>query len=42
MRSSVISWFSRKESCMALRTVKRGAMKLQYVIQIKISQKREF
>ena len=28
----VISWFSRKESCMALRIVERGAMKLQYVI----------
>ena len=55
MRSGVISWFRRKESCMALSTTKekyvatcifcmmqRGAVKLQYVIQIEISQKREF
>ena len=32
MRSGVISWFSRKESCMALRIAKRGAMKLHFVI----------
>ena len=49
MRSGVISWFSRKESCMALSTVKekyiqsflatweRGAVKIQFVIQIEIS-----
>ena len=37
MGSSVISWFSRKESCMALRTAERGVVKLQYVIQIEIS-----
>ena len=42
MRSGVISWFSRKQSCMALSTSKRGAVKLQYVMQIKISPKREF
>ena len=41
MGSGVIS-FSRKESYMALRIVKREVVKLQYVIQIKISQKREF
>ena len=28
MRSGVISWFSRKESSMALRTSERGAVKL--------------
>ena len=28
MRSCVISWFSRKVSCMVLRIVERGAMKL--------------
>ena len=54
MGSGVIFWFSRKESCMALSRAKekyvatcsatweRGAVKLQLVIQIKISQKREF
>ena len=54
MRSGVIFWFSRKESCMALSTAEekyvancsatweRGVVKLQFVIQIKISQKREF
>ena len=42
MRSGVISWFSQKESCMALRIAKRGAMKLHFLIQIKISQNREF
>ena len=38
----VISWFRRKQSCMALSTAKRGAVKLQYVIQIEISRKMEF
>ena len=42
MGSGVISWFSRKESCMVLRIVERGAVKLQKVIQIEISRKREF
>ena len=42
MRSGVISWFSKKQSCMVLSTTKRGARKLQFVIQIKISGKREF
>ena len=54
MRSGVISWFSRKQSCVALSTnmekyvatcsttCGKGAAKLQYVIQIKISRKREF
>ena len=32
MRSCVISWFSKKESCMALRTTERGAVKLQFFI----------
>ena len=32
MRSGMISWFSRKESCMALRTSEKGAVKLQCVI----------
>ena len=41
MRSGVISWFSRKESCMTLRIVERGAVKVQFVIQIDISRKRE-
>ena len=47
-------WCSRKQSCMALSTAKekyvstcsdtweRGAVKLQFVIQIEISRKREF
>ena len=54
MGSGVISCFSRKESYMALSTVEekyvatcsatweRGAVKLQFVIQIEISRKREF
>ena len=42
MRSGMISWFSRKESCMVLRTAEKGVVKLQYVIQIEISRKREF
>ena len=42
MRSGVISWFSKKEPCMVLRKAERGTVKLQFVIQIKISQKREF
>ena len=54
MGSGVISWFSRKESCMVLSTTKeeyvatfsttwkRGAVKLHFVIQIQISRKREF
>ena len=42
MRSCVISWFSRKESFMALRTAEGGAMKLQYVIQIEIYRKNGF
>ena len=37
MRSSVISWFSRKESYMVLSTTERGAVKLQHVIQIENS-----
>ena len=53
MGSGVISWFGRMESCMALSTAEekyvatclviceRGAVKLWYVIQIEISQKRE-
>ena len=32
MRSGVISWFSRKESYMALKIVERGVVKLQFVI----------
>ena len=48
-----ISWFSRKQSCMALSIAKekyvatcldtweRGAVKLHFVIQIKIYRKRE-
>ena len=32
MRSGVISWFSRRQSCMALSTTERGAMKLHFVI----------
>ena len=42
MRSGVISWVSRKELCMELLTTERGVVKLQFVIQIEISQKREF
>ena len=38
MGSGVISWFSRKESYMVLRTTERGVVKLQYVIQIEISR----
>ena len=49
MRSGVISWFSRKESCMVLiiaevkyvsnfsTTWERGVLKLHFVIQIKMS-----
>ena len=37
MGSGVISWFSRKKSCMVLSTEERGVVKLLYVIQIKIS-----
>ena len=40
--SKITSWCSRKKSCMALSTAERGAVKLQYVIQIEISRKREF
>ena len=52
MGSSVISWFGKMESCMVLSIdeakdvatcyLERGVVKLQYVIHIKISQKREF
>ena len=54
MRSGVISWFGRKDSCMALSTTEekyvatfsatweRGAVNLQFFILIEISQKREF
>ena len=42
MGSGVISWFSKKNSCMVSSTVERGAVKLLYVIQIKISRKRDF
>ena len=54
MGSGVISWFSTKQSCVALSTAEakyvatclatweRGAVKLQFVIQIEISRKREF
>ena len=35
------SWCSRKQSCVVLSTTERGEMKLQYVIHIEISQKRE-
>ena len=42
MGSCVISYISKKESCMALRTTERGAVNLQFVIQIEISRKREF
>ena len=54
MGSGVISLFCRKESCMVLSIAKekyvatctvtweRGAVKLLFVIQIKISKKREF
>ena len=41
-RSSMGYWFGRMESCMALSTAKRGAVNLQFVIQIEISRKREF
>ena len=41
MGLGVISWFSRKQSCMVLSIVDRGVVKLQYVIQIEISRKRE-
>ena len=37
MRLGMISWFSRKESCMVLRIAEKGEVKLQYVIQIDIS-----
>ena len=42
MRSGVISLFSRKQSYMALSIAKRGVVKLQFLIQIEISRKREF
>ena len=41
LRSSMGYWFGRMESYMVLSTTKKGAVKLQYVIQIDISQKRE-
>ena len=54
MGSGVNSWFSRNESYMVLSTAEekyvatclttweKGAVKLQFVIQIEISRKREF
>ena len=38
----MIYWFSKKETCMALRIAEKRVVKLQYVIHIKISRKREF
>ena len=37
MRLGVMSWFSRKESCMVLRKTEKGVVKLRYVIEIEIS-----
>ena len=41
MGSGVISWFSRKKSCVVLSIDERGSLKLYFVIQIDISRKRE-
>ena len=54
LRSSMGYWFGKMQSCMALGTAEakyvatcsatweRGVMKLQFVIYIEISRKREF
>ena len=41
-RFSMGYWFGRMDSCMVLSTAERGAVKLQFVIQIEISRKRDF